>query len=110
MRMLDMVRHSGWLRMVRCLSWRIQLLHLYPLTLGGILGRDPQEKVGMFPRLGYYFVVNRSVDLNKYLDARDLEHDVQMGLPLPRELFLGTPFRLCIVACGSPAYALVVPQ
>ncbi len=78
MRMLGMVRHSDWLRTFGCLSWRIQLLHLYPLTLGEILGQGPLEKVEMFPRLGYYFVVIRSVDLNKYLDARDLKHDMRM--------------------------------
>ncbi|KAF8324880.1 uncharacterized protein EI90DRAFT_2933583 [Cantharellus anzutake] len=49
------------------------LLHLHPLTLEDILHQDPREKVEIFPRLGYYFVVIRSVDLNKYLAERDRE-------------------------------------
>ncbi len=39
-----------------------------------ILEQDPREKVEIFPRLGYYLVI-RSVDLNKYLDVRDLRTD-----------------------------------
>ncbi len=78
MRMLGMVHHSGWLRTFGCLSWRIQLLHLHPFTLEDILEQGPREKVEILPQLGYYLVVIHSVDLNKYLDARDLEHDMRM--------------------------------
>ncbi|KAF8340419.1 uncharacterized protein EI90DRAFT_3116975 [Cantharellus anzutake] len=49
------------------------LLHLHPLTLEDILQQDPREKVEFFPRLGYYFVVIRCLDLNKYLAERDRE-------------------------------------
>lgn len=39
-----------------------QLLHLHPLTLEDILHEDPREKLELFPRLGYYFVVFRALE------------------------------------------------
>jgi magnesium transporter len=39
-----------------------QILHLHPLTLEDILHQDPREKLEVFPRLGYYFIVFRAVD------------------------------------------------
>ncbi|KAL5519085.1 hypothetical protein ACEPAH_768 [Sanghuangporus vaninii] len=39
-----------------------KLLHLHPLTLEDILHRDPREKLELFPRLGYYFIVFRALE------------------------------------------------
>ena len=38
------------------------MLHLHPLTLEDILHQDPREKLELFPRLGYYFIVFRAID------------------------------------------------
>ncbi|KAF8585524.1 hypothetical protein K439DRAFT_1632522 [Ramaria rubella] len=37
-------------------------LHLHPLTLEDIIHQDPREKLELFPRLGYYFVVFRALE------------------------------------------------
>ncbi|KAH9837216.1 uncharacterized protein C8Q71DRAFT_591066 [Rhodofomes roseus] len=42
-----------------------KLLHLHPLTLEDILQQDPREKLEVFPRLGYYFVVFRAIESMK---------------------------------------------
>ncbi|KAH7916403.1 hypothetical protein BJ138DRAFT_1139654, partial [Hygrophoropsis aurantiaca] len=39
-----------------------QLLHLHPLTLEDILQQEPREKLEVFPKLGYYFVVFRALE------------------------------------------------
>ncbi|KAG9038137.1 hypothetical protein FRB95_002577 [Tulasnella sp. JGI-2019a] len=39
-----------------------KLLHLHPLTLEDILQQEPREKLELFPRLGYYFVVFRAIE------------------------------------------------
>jgi magnesium transporter len=39
-----------------------QFLHLHPLTLEDILQREPREKLELFPRLGYYFIVFRALE------------------------------------------------
>lgn len=39
-----------------------QLLALHPLTLEDVLQQDPREKLDLFERLGYYFVVIRALD------------------------------------------------
>lgn len=39
-----------------------QILHLHPLTLEDILHQDPREKLELFPRLGYYFIVFRALE------------------------------------------------
>jgi magnesium transporter len=39
-----------------------QLLHLHPLTLEDILQREPREKLELFPKLGYYFIVFRALE------------------------------------------------
>ncbi|KIO08315.1 hypothetical protein M404DRAFT_133867 [Pisolithus tinctorius Marx 270] len=39
-----------------------KLLHLHPLTLEDILQRDMREKLELFPRLGYRFIVFRATD------------------------------------------------
>jgi magnesium transporter len=38
------------------------LLHLHPLTLEDILQQEPREKLELFPRLGYYFIIFRAVE------------------------------------------------
>ncbi|PCH33689.1 hypothetical protein WOLCODRAFT_112303 [Wolfiporia cocos MD-104 SS10] len=42
-----------------------KLLHLHPLTLEDILQQDPREKLELFPKLGYYFVVFRAIETQK---------------------------------------------
>ncbi|KAI0257100.1 hypothetical protein BJV78DRAFT_1116661 [Lactifluus subvellereus] len=39
-----------------------RLLHLHPLTLEDILQQDPREKLELFPKLGYSFIVFRAVE------------------------------------------------
>ncbi|KAF8521504.1 hypothetical protein JB92DRAFT_2890696 [Gautieria morchelliformis] len=39
-----------------------KLLHLHPLTLEDILHQEPREKLEVFSRLGYYFIVFRALD------------------------------------------------
>jgi Mg2+ and Co2+ transporter CorA len=39
-----------------------QLLHLHPLTLEDILQQEPREKLELFPKLGYYFIVFRALE------------------------------------------------
>ncbi|KAI9444768.1 hypothetical protein H4582DRAFT_1911167 [Lactarius indigo] len=39
-----------------------RLLHLHPLTLEDILQREPREKLELFPKLGYYFIVFRALE------------------------------------------------
>ncbi|KLO17038.1 hypothetical protein SCHPADRAFT_822110 [Schizopora paradoxa] len=39
-----------------------KILRLHPLTLEDILHQEPREKLELFPRLGYYFVVFRALE------------------------------------------------
>jgi magnesium transporter len=39
-----------------------QLLHLHPLTLEDILQQESGEKLELFPKLGYYFIVFRAIE------------------------------------------------
>ncbi|KAF8523084.1 hypothetical protein BU17DRAFT_44052 [Hysterangium stoloniferum] len=57
----------GWWLDVSSPSWSDmreigKLLHLHPLTLEDILHQETREKVELFPRLGYYFVVFRALE------------------------------------------------
>ena len=36
-------------------------MHLHPLTLEDILQQEPREKLELFPKLGYYFIVFRAI-------------------------------------------------
>ncbi|KZT30534.1 hypothetical protein NEOLEDRAFT_1126102 [Neolentinus lepideus HHB14362 ss-1] len=42
-----------------------QLLHIHPLTLEDILQQDPREKLELFPKLGYYFIVFKALESKK---------------------------------------------
>lgn len=44
----------------------LQLLGLHPLTLEDVLQQDPREKLDTFDKLGYYFIVVRSLDENYF--------------------------------------------
>jgi magnesium transporter len=37
-------------------------LHIHPLTLEDILQREPREKLELFSKLGYYFIILRAVE------------------------------------------------
>ncbi|KAH7883545.1 hypothetical protein F5I97DRAFT_1813481 [Phlebopus sp. FC_14] len=39
-----------------------KLLHLHPLTLEDILQQDTREKLELFPKLGYHFIVFRAIE------------------------------------------------
>jgi magnesium transporter len=56
---------------------RLKLLHIHPLTLEDILQQEPREKLELFPKLGYYFVVFRAIESHKiWLNAgRDQARD-----------------------------------
>ncbi|THH01829.1 hypothetical protein EW026_g954 [Hermanssonia centrifuga] len=47
-----------------------KLLHLHPLTLEDILQQDPREKLELFPKLGYYFIVFRAIESQKIRERR----------------------------------------
>ncbi|KAH9960920.1 hypothetical protein BC827DRAFT_1267969 [Russula dissimulans] len=58
---------QGWWLDVASPSWEDmktlgRLLHLHPLTLEDILQQEPHEKLELFPKLGYYFIVFRAVE------------------------------------------------
>ncbi|KDQ63596.1 hypothetical protein JAAARDRAFT_695735 [Jaapia argillacea MUCL 33604] len=44
------------------------LLHLHPLTLEDILQQEHREKLEIFPKLGYYFIVYRAIESQKTRD------------------------------------------
>ncbi|KAF9651890.1 hypothetical protein BDM02DRAFT_3184137 [Thelephora ganbajun] len=48
-----------------------KLLHLHPLTLEDILQQDPREKMELFPKLGYYFIVFKAVESERTRDRLD---------------------------------------
>lgn len=39
-----------------------QMLRIHPLTLEDILHQEPREKLELFPKLGYYFVIFRALE------------------------------------------------
>lgn len=43
----------------------LQMLHLHPLTLEDILHQETREKLELFPRLGYYFIVFRALESDR---------------------------------------------
>ncbi|WVQ79655.1 hypothetical protein IAT38_001755 [Cryptococcus sp. DSM 104549] len=56
-----------WWLDVSCPTWEDlrdigELLGLHPLTLEDVLQQDPREKLDIFDKLGYYFLVVRSLD------------------------------------------------
>lgn len=58
---------GAWWLDVSCPTWEDlrdigELLSLHPLTLEDVLQQDPREKLDMFDKLGYYFVVIRALD------------------------------------------------
>ena len=45
-----------------------KLLHLHPLTLEDIISQESREKLELFPRLGYYFIVFRALANSSVVD------------------------------------------
>lgn len=82
-----------------------QLLHLHPLTLEDILQQDPREKIELFPRLGYYFIVFRALDLNSAAPIADggaVNHDLHVTnvyLTVFREGVCSVSLFLSIMLC-----------
>lgn len=56
-----------------------KLLQLHPLTLEDILQQDPREKLEVFPKLGYYFVVFRAIESTKTREKLRSLHNPQDG-------------------------------
>ncbi|KAF8310993.1 hypothetical protein DL93DRAFT_2140147 [Clavulina sp. PMI_390] len=54
------------------------LLHLHPLTLEDIVQQDPREKVELFPRLGYYFIVFRALDRGSGADYSSTQPNLRV--------------------------------
>lgn len=60
-------RDAAWWLDISCPTYRdmtelSKMFPLHPLTVEDVLQQDTQEKVEMFDRLGYYFVVIRAID------------------------------------------------
>lgn len=58
---------GAWWLHVHCPTYRdmheiSKLFPMHPLTVEDVLQQDPREKVDVFDRLGYYFVVVRAID------------------------------------------------
>ncbi|KAF8263717.1 hypothetical protein EI94DRAFT_1595934 [Lactarius quietus] len=74
-----------------------RLLHLHPLTLEDILQREPREKVELFSKLGYYFIVFRALESSaapEWLDAisqktSSSDHGVVNGVNVYLVVFRG---------------------
>ncbi|KIK94077.1 hypothetical protein PAXRUDRAFT_828359 [Paxillus rubicundulus Ve08.2h10] len=63
-----------------------KLLHLHPLTLEDILQQDTREKLELFPKLGYHFIVFRAIESTAAGDRSHAERDLyQVDEGLVRE-------------------------
>ncbi|EPQ32343.1 uncharacterized protein PFL1_00539 [Pseudozyma flocculosa PF-1] len=63
----DQGAEGAWWLNVRCPTYKdmqeiSKLFPLHPLTVEDVLQQDPREKVDVFDKLGYYFVVIRAID------------------------------------------------
>ncbi|KAI9509070.1 hypothetical protein F5148DRAFT_978857 [Russula earlei] len=63
----DPIAPQAWWLDVASPSWEDmrslgRLLHLHPLTLEDILQQESREKLELFPKLGYYFIVLRAIE------------------------------------------------
>ena len=63
----DHADEGAWWLHVHCPTYRdmheiSKLFPMHPLTVEDVLQQDPREKVDVFDRLGYYFVVIRAID------------------------------------------------
>ena len=85
-----------------------QLLHLHPLTLEDILQREPREKLEIFPKLGYYFIVFRALESSTALEWLDaisqktgsFDHGAVIGVNVYLVVFRGgicTVSRNCVI-------------
>ncbi|EGO26313.1 hypothetical protein SERLADRAFT_347594 [Serpula lacrymans var. lacrymans S7.9] len=70
-----------------------KLLHLHPLTLEDILQQEPREKLELFPKLGYHFIVFKAIqgatqsgiEGDSYLDDGGSINEVNIYLVVFRE-------------------------
>ncbi|KAF9229240.1 hypothetical protein BS17DRAFT_771220 [Gyrodon lividus] len=70
-----------------------KLLHLHPLTLEDILQQDTREKLELFPKLGYHFIVFRAIESTaareRFKECSHAEGDVfQEGLAGEANVYL----------------------
>ncbi|PWZ02858.1 hypothetical protein BCV70DRAFT_197119 [Testicularia cyperi] len=64
---IEVSDEGAWWLHVHCPTYRdmheiSKLFPMHPLTVEDVLQQDPREKVDVFDRLGYYFVVIRTID------------------------------------------------
>lgn len=72
-------RNAAWWLDVSCPTYRdmtelSKMFPLHPLTVEDVLQQEPREKVEIFERLGYYFVVVRAID-EKYFRYSSVSSD-----------------------------------
>ncbi|EMD42062.1 hypothetical protein CERSUDRAFT_110608 [Gelatoporia subvermispora B] len=81
---LQQQAHKAWWLDVSSPTWEDmhaigKLLHLHPLTLEDILQQDPREKLEVFPKLGYHFIVFRAMESKKTRERLRLLHGGNEG-------------------------------
>jgi magnesium transporter len=68
-------------------------LHLHPLTLEDILHREPREKLELFPKLGYSFIVFRAIESSTQNERLDVVSQRTSSSQLP---FQSVTSEICI--------------
>ena len=93
-------------------------MHLHPLTLEDILHQEPREKLELFPKLGYSFIVFRAIETSTQNERLDVVSQKTGNSQLPVQsvaneicIYL-VVFRdgICTVSCDRPstrAYSLL---
>lgn len=61
------------------------MLHLHPLTLEDILQKEPREKLELFPKLGYYFIIFRAVESSTRNERLDIVSQKTGSSQLPAQ-------------------------
>lgn len=94
------------------------MLHLHPLTLEDILHQEPREKLELFSKLGYYFIVFRAIESSTQHERSDAISQKTGSSQFPVQnvanetcIYL-VVFRdgICTVSCDHPttyAYSLL---
>ena len=63
-------------------NWE-QLLHIHPLTLEDILQKEPREKFEIFTKLGYHFIIFRTVESSTRNERLDINSQKTGSSQLP---------------------------
>jgi len=86
-------------------------LHLHPLTLEDILHQESREKLELFSKLGYYFIVFRAIESSVQHERSDAISQKTGGSQFPVQTVANETciylvvFRdgICTVSCGHPS-------